>query len=711
MRAGFLCLFGRTIHRKIGTRTVECIAAGTRAEPFKVKGKSGGALVYLEDTAEDKPRLRTQRALLALLEGEGGLEIARPQPPAGYRWKADLPGKFRIEFLADPDNPDGVLFRAHARAVRAFDASPWLEPIPFAPVVPAEEVEARWIRQALLAPPAPGEPVEDPWVLQQNLRNTAQALRGRGGCVPDWMPLAENSPIPAKVWQRVLTRLHHVFENCVEIGPVDRNGDGQHAAIDPLFEGTFWRLFNLLAFLYPESVQPQGSLRFAIHRETPQYVHLLESVERLAFREEGRSGAGARGHGPEDLPRITTVLWDHQRATAERMIKGFLHEKRRGFGDASCVGAGKTLSALAVMCGLAAATREKGDAVEGGQEGFLVLVRDIPLIETWRAEIEKHCAGFEVVTQNASGVLSGPPGRHSILVTTLARMRETPVHRRWQLVVIDECLAVQNAEALQTQEAWRQVLCARYGVLLLSATFFRSRFEKLFYLLKMLRSDLPETREYLDALLSESIVCNLPKDEGWRWTTHVNRIPLEAGVRAGYDAILGEPGRDAKTLYQALQKHLRGAVDPVGTFRKVIETRMLPGDRALIFTASKEEADALVAAFPREVSRFRAVAGREEGRHIAASVAEAAHGVNHLVCCNVIVMRPPSPDLLPQMKGRLARPGQKQTELRIEYLLLEDTIEEADLIRLEEAARFHSHYLMPLAEFYELAVRGRRVGS
>jgi superfamily II DNA or RNA helicase len=407
----------------------------------------------------------------------------------------------------------------------------------------------------------------------------------------------------------------------------------------------------------------------------------------------------------ETLPRITTVLWDHQRVTAERMLHGFVREQRRGFGDASCVGAGKTLTAAASRQTDAANGAEVGAG--GAGEGFLVLVRDIPLIETWREEIQKHCVGFRVVTQSANGDLSGSPGEHAIVVTTLARMRETPVHRRWHLVVIDECLAVQNAEALQTQEAWRQVLCARYGVLLLSATFFRSRFEKLFYLLRMLRSDLPETREHLDALLSESIVCNLPKDEGWRLTTRIHRIPLETEVRAGYDAILAESGRDAKAVYLALQKHLRSHGDSVGMFGRVLKTRMEPEDRALIFTASKEEADALVAAFPAEVSRFQAVPGPVAGRHIAASVAEAAHGVNHPVCCNVIVIRPPSPDLLPQMKGRLARPGQKQTDLRIEYVLLGYTIEEADLIRLEEAARFHSHYIMPLAEFYELALRGK----
>jgi hypothetical protein len=160
-------------------------------------------------------------------------------------------------------------------------------------------------------------------------------------------------------------------------------------------------------------------------------------------------------------------------------------------------------------------------------------------------------------------------------------------------------------------------------------------------------------------------------------------------------------------VYLALQNHLRAKVERVALFRRVLDTRIHPGDRALIFTASKEEADALAAAFPADVSRFNPVPGPIPGRHVAASVAEAAHGINHLVCCNVIVMRPPQPDLLPQMKGRLARPGQKQTDLRIEYVFLADTIEEAEMIRLEEAARFHAHYIMPLAEFYELAIRGR----
>lgn len=37
-------------------------------------------------------------------------------------------------------------------------------------------------------------------------------------------------------------------------------------------------------------------------------------------------------------------------------------------------------------------------------------------------------------------------------------------------------------------------MVAKHGVIMLSATFFRSRFDMLFFMLKMLRTGLPETK-------------------------------------------------------------------------------------------------------------------------------------------------------------------------------------------------------------------------
>ena len=94
----------------------------------------------------------------------------------------------------------------------------------------------------------------------------------------------------------------------------------------------------------------------------------------------------------------------------------------------------------------------------------------------------------------------------------------------------------------------------------------------------------------------------------------------------------------------------------------------------------------------------------KSGVHTVLSLSEGTYGLNDLVIYDTILMRPPEPDKLPQIKGRLDRPGQKSDDLRIRYILLKDTIEEAGIVRLEMCNNFYNNYLMPLAEFYELAV-------
>ena len=67
---------------------------------------------------------------------------------------------------------------------------------------------------------------------------------------------------------------------------------------------------------------------------------------------------------------------------------------------------------------------------------------------------------------------------------------------------------------------------------MLSATFFRSKFDSLFYMIRMLRSPLPRTMEYLPALIHEHIVCEVP-ETGRTWqasTTTTNCIGSNATV-------------------------------------------------------------------------------------------------------------------------------------------------------------------------------------
>ena len=68
---------------------------------------------------------------------------------------------------------------------------------------------------------------------------------------------------------------------------------------------------------------------------------------------------------------------------------------------------------------------------------------------------------------------------------------------------------MQNAQAKRCASAWRQIEVSTCGCLMLSATFFRSKFGGLFYMIRMLRSPLPRTMEWLPATIHEHIVCQV----------------------------------------------------------------------------------------------------------------------------------------------------------------------------------------------------------
>jgi hypothetical protein len=443
----------------------------------------------------------------------------------------------------------------------------------------------------------------------------------------------------------------------------------------------------LLAFVYPECVIPCTGLDFEINTNTSSYPQLIEDLERLAAPQ-------AQEMRDTVPPRVTSTLWQHQASSAARITEGLLQDGKKGFGDASDVGSGKTLTCLSIMCNLAQHNQRVGDTTA---ESFLVLVYNETLIETWKTELEKHTQGFHFVWQNARGELSGVMGRYSILVTTLARMRDTPTTRRWHLVVIDECLSVQNSNALWTQEAWKQVACSQRGVLLLSATFFRTRFNELFYLLRMLRTGLPESQEYLDAILAESIVCHMPETTPWRWTEECRMLLLDPETRAMYDALKASGGPD-NMLFGRLDGLLAERFDFASHVFLLLDG-LDQTARGLIFARSAREA--------QELSRRREDVGLFPDiarRHVVTTTAVAARGVNTLVDFNVLITRPVEPDLVPQMKGRLARPGQREAELRWIWMVIEQTIEQAKLERNQMADKFHSEHIMPLASFYRRAI-------
>ena len=87
------------------------------------------------------------------------------------------------------------------------------------------------------------------------------------------------------------------------------------------------------------------------------------------------------------------------------------------------------------------------------------------------------------------------------------------------------------------------------------------------------------------------------------------------------------------------------------------------------------------------------------------SIAGFGCGVNTLTGSNILMTRPVSPDLVPQMRGSLARPGQQHPELRWVWLVIENTIEQAKLENNRLAEKFQNDPIMPLANFYERSLQ------
>lgn len=101
------------------------------------------------------------------------------------------------------------------------------------------------------------------------------------------------------------------------------------------------------------------------------------------------------------------------------------------------------------------------------RHGVLVMLPTMSLIKEWLLQLAAHTSGFHVVEQREDGQLfsltygrSSPPiDGNSIVISTLDRVRSHPFIRQaaWDFVVIDECLAIQNADAKRCPAAWRQI--------------------------------------------------------------------------------------------------------------------------------------------------------------------------------------------------------------------------------------------------------------
>eukprot|EP00466_Bigelowiella_natans_P009660 jgi/Bigna1/144051/aug1.83_g18759 len=256
-------------------------------------------------------------------------------------------------------------------------------------------------------------------------------------------------------------------DSTIVISPVDSSGLRRVGSVQQMTEGVMLRLLFMLQALYPFNVIRCGELRFRLRgTSSPTFMHLLRCVQFLAFGtyDDGQSFAatdsalvrskamgidrgGVRGEvcehdgecGDGDsgsrssasrltttrlrprpsfpCPVVKTALWEHQCKAVGEIMAG-ISAGKRGFADASAVGAGKTLTALGSMCEISRHLEER--RVE--RKGFLVLVPTNPLINEWANQALIHTRGFDIICQKANGRLVskgvssagvGPPIRKS----------------------------------------------------------------------------------------------------------------------------------------------------------------------------------------------------------------------------------------------------------------------------------------------------------
>ena len=684
-RIAFLLIFGSKIRITSHGKIYEVVVAGTPEKPCKIKSiQSKGAYSYLDGKLRDDAENQYIEYM------KDGIKIVLPDPPEGHKWKYK---KTKVVIKANKIK-DKIKFYVDDNEVKAFNACEGLIPVPKIKEIKIDKLHEDIIKKGFYIKPSDG------YILNRKLIEIAKyKSKNNDTRIFSWKEFGKN--IPEKIWKDVLVKLKNNYNDEVQIGPVNRMGKKVDEAISYMHEGVLWRMFNLISLLYPTIVKSSATLKFKLDTHTSGYKHLMETVSAFAFKQEK-----INKNEKFNKVDIITSLWEHQKKTSDHITNGLLKLGRKGYGDASHVGAGKTLTALTVSVNL---INHNIKHKITSHRGIVIMLPTTKLYNTWDEEIKKHTKGFHTIFQNADGSLTDTKNvkmtpsditLNTLVVTTLGRMRDKPMSVPWQLVVIDECLTVQNSDALQTEEAWRQVICSQYGVIMMSATFFRSRFNKMFYMLKMLRSGLPENKEYLDTILAECMVCYIPeKTRNWKVTT--TRYQMSTKTQKEYDKIKKHDIPPEK-LYIALSNFLYKQVDFIKMFSQRISD--LKNRKILIYARSKNEAD-LIAQKIKTVSRYP----DKSGKHTVVAYSEGTYGLNDLVAYDTILSRPPEPDRLDQMKGRLDRPGQKETNLYLEYLLTEGTIEEALLIRLQIANHFYKSHILPLAEFYEIAIGKKTV--
>jgi hypothetical protein len=446
-----------------------------------------------------------------------GRTVALPLPPPGIQWNLlskagqEEEAEQAVKLTAELSNNGHWEFSIGGIRVEPFDARKVISPCSLdthnhKPVALGSEREE--LLKLALYHKEDSDPISVLRALT-SLHELAVEARKSGaneGMVYDWLLLATRGKLSPPIWRDAILALKTREKDDVVLGPVLADGTCKR----DMTEGCILRIYYVLESLYPTVLIKNGALKWRVRQRGAGYHHMLGCLELLSRgvgEEVARKAPAVTALGTtvvsskpknsrkdlsrraaakckaslalmaekddncmndddgsdvetgesdnEDylpLPKVTTELWPHQEASVAKVVSG-VKEGRRGHADASAVGAGKTLTALATVVRLAAYM----EVSHGKRNGVLVMLPTKALVKEWLLQIATHTSGFQVVEQREDGQLfsltygrSGPPiDGNTIVISTLDRVREHPFKHQaaWDFVAIDECLAVQNADA------------------------------------------------------------------------------------------------------------------------------------------------------------------------------------------------------------------------------------------------------------------------
>jgi hypothetical protein len=669
-RTAFLLLFGQTneliIHNKKYNIIVSDDEKGNLICKIKKSSDKTG-YIYLKETE----RQLIEKEYITNYKKQ---TIITTLPPNGYKW-INLKKKINIEIKYDEDKI--IFFINDIKLIKMMDMSQLITPLKSKNYVKLNNYLIKILKQCLYI----NENQFKNWELIEIMKKISITRNELNdfSIYNNWDKYSKIDPI---IWRLVMVRItNSLSNNNIEIGPIDRNGlSQQDKKINYIYEGVILRLIILLSMLYPRVIKEKSNLKYSLNKNSEEYINMIETLKKLSTI---KTDAYLINNKCYNII-IKTNLFEHQQNSVNRILNEITKLNKKGFIDGSSLGSGKTLTALYLMKELSLLNTDN-------HYGFLVLVPQLTLYETWKDEINKHTT-FKYIEQKANGKLTDVIDKFTIVISYMGRMRDHPLNINWISVIIDECLSTQNS-SLQTMESCNQVSSSKYGCLLMSATFFRSRFDKLLFMLKMLQTGLPEDKNYLDTILNESIICNINENTR-KWIINVFKFELPNDIKKKYD-VIAEKQTTSEQLYIELTKFMNENIEMSEYLLKRISE--LNNHKIIIYCKSKKEADKL-AKLNKNIGRYPDITKQ----HVSTTVSQSGFGVNNLITYNAIILSPEIPsDIVVQCKGRIDRFGQQKNILYLEYVLFKDTLQENFLLNHENAKKYFNLYINPLVKYYK----------